>query len=286
MRQQSLLAAAATLAVAATYYYYYWRRRKKRQPCIIQSALETAELSVPFDESSPIYNSLNRGQSHASSVLRVQYHTPATFEALDVRLFQRDVAKGCIDPDILGTDAGRDWASVEVLCGSEWRRLRLPAFLAHLANPLAMFEPEIDEATIIPLCAPNTQSTLNGSPFLPLPHVPAAHLHFSSQLERPSPPIPDEDGTFTGTLVWDSAIHTSELMLASGGWAEQLRGATVLELGCGLGLPGWCAHLLGARWASRSSCPMLRRIEVAACAPPLLPLCLSAHLSLRKRCLS
>ena len=160
------LAAATALAVAGASYYYYhyvWRSRKRQQPCVIQVALETAEQSVPFSESSPIYNSLNRGQPHASSCLRVQYHTPETFEALDVRLFQRDVAKGCIDPDVLGTDAGRDWASVEVLCGGEWRRLRLPAFLAHLANPLAMFEPEIDEATIIPLY---------------------------------------EDGTFTGTLVW------------------------------------------------------------------------------------
>ena len=57
------------------------------------------------------------------------------------------------------------------------------------------------------------------------------------------------DGTFTGSLLCDSAILVSELLLASAEWRDRVRGSTVVELGCGLGLPGWVAHLLGARAA-------------------------------------
>ena len=35
-------------------------------------------------------------------------------------------------------------------------------------------------------------------------------------------------------------------MLASAEWRARLRGASCLELGCGLGLPGLVCHLLGA----------------------------------------
>ena len=109
---------------------------------------------------SPIYYKLMRGEEHATDWLRLQCHVPNGFERLDVRVFQRDVAKGCIDPDRFGTDEARDWVGVEArVDGGEgdgerqWRSLRLPAFMAHLASPLALFEPEVDEATITPLYA-------------------------------------------------------------------------------------------------------------------------------------
>ena len=92
---------------------------------------------------------------------------------------------------------------------------RLPAFLAHLASPLALVDPDVDDAVLRPLWA---------------------------------------DGTWTGTLVWDSAVHCCELLLETSAWRRRLRGdalhgrapASVLELGCGLGLPGLVCHALGA----------------------------------------
>jgi hypothetical protein len=46
------------------------------------------------------------------------------------------------------------------------------------------------------------------------------------------------DGSFTGTLLWDAAIHASEHVLRTKEWAERLRGASIIELGCGVGLLG------------------------------------------------
>ena len=175
LRQQVI--ASAALAGAACIVFLCWqRRRRAAQPAAcgaqnqqtVHEVLAVAEAAVPFADSSPIYHAMNRGASHSSDVLLLQYHKPDDFEPLDVRLFQRDVAKGCIDPDVLGTDAGRDWVVVAARCGGPnscaWRELKLPAFLAHLATPAALFEPELDQAIIAPLY---------------------------------------EDGTFTGSLLWD-----------------------------------------------------------------------------------
>ena len=49
--------------------------------------------------------------------------------------------------------------------------------------------------------------------------------------------------------MWDSAVHVVEWMLCDAAWRRRVRGASVLELGCGLALPGLVAHLLGARVA-------------------------------------
>jgi predicted nicotinamide N-methyase len=218
--QAQRAAVVLVIASAAAVWLLLRRRRSKtKRPTAkesdtppIQEMLAIAEASLPFCDSSPIYNSLNRGGSHTSDFLRLEYHKPDEFEPLDVRLFQRDVAKGCMDVDVLGTDAGRDWVTVAVryLGSDDWRELRLPIFLAHLSSPAALFDPELDEQIVAPLY---------------------------------------HDGTFTGSLLWDSAIHVSELLLSSSAWHERIRGASVVELGCGLALPGWVSHLLGARAA-------------------------------------
>ena len=166
-------------------------------------ALAEAEASQPYADGSPIYGKLNKQQPHFSTTLELQLQCPDAFESLFMRLCQKDVAKGCIDPDLLD-GALRDWFDVRVRAdGERWRSLKLPAFMAHLASPMGLVDPEADEATISPLF---------------------------------------RDGTWTGTLIWDSAVHVCELML-SAAWRGRMRGTSVLELGCGLGLPGWCAHL-------------------------------------------
>jgi hypothetical protein len=46
------------------------------------------------------------------------------------------------------------------------------------------------------------------------------------------------DGTWAGTLLWDSAVHTAEFLLTDKSWQERIKGSVVVELGSGLGLPG------------------------------------------------
>ena len=54
-----------------------------------------------------------------------------------------------------------------------------------------------------------------------------------------------DDGTWAGFLLWDSAMHLSNELLVNPEMAQLVRGKKVLELGCGLGLPGFvCAAWL------------------------------------------
>ena len=185
--------------------YLRWRSKAKQA---IQTVLRAAEASVNYNASSPIYMMLLKGKTHTSEHLTVQYVLPpdSPLESLFCRIIQKDVAKGCIDPDLLGTDTCRDAAIVRVCVDGSWREMRVPIFMAHLVNPLGLCDPEAD---------------------------------------NPAAPV-WADGSWTGTLLWDSAAHVCELMLAQPCWRARLRGASCLELGCGLGLPGMVASLLGA----------------------------------------
>jgi predicted nicotinamide N-methyase len=54
-----------------------------------------------------------------------------------------------------------------------------------------------------------------------------------------------DGAAWAGTLLWDAAVLAIQYMEETVG-AEALRGARVLELGCGSGIPGMCCRLLGA----------------------------------------
>lgn len=176
----------------------------------LADALLASRVDGTSSAGSPIHLALNKQQEYSSRFLRLKYACPDVFEPLDTRLWQRDVAKGCIDPDLLGT--ARDEAVLDLY--TIGRVFRLPAFMAHLANPLGWLDPSSDDDVLRPLWS---------------------------------------DGTWTGTLVWDSAVHACELILSCKEWRDRLSAdagrrtpASVLELGCGLGLPGLVCHALGA----------------------------------------
>ncbi|KAL1527452.1 hypothetical protein AB1Y20_016117 [Prymnesium parvum] len=186
------------------------RRRKARaaRRGVLQ-VLRDAEQSTPYVDGSPIYRKLVKRQAYASESLRLAMEQPDEFESLFMRLSQKDVAKGCIDPELVGVL--RDTAVVSVRRrgrgeSAEWCEMRLPAFMAHLANPMALLDPEVAEDAT-PLWS---------------------------------------DGSWTGTLIWDSAVHATEFLLSNEAWRASLEGESVLELGCGLGLPGIVCALLGA----------------------------------------
>lgn len=170
-------------------------------------ALAAATAAAPYVDGSPVYRMLTKQQRYASAWLSLHMVQPDEFESLFMRLNQKDVAKGCIDPDVIGVL--RDVAVIGVRLADrddEWCELRVPAFMAHLADPMALCDNEVVEPT--------------------------------SALWA--------DGSWTGTLIWDSAVHVTELLLASPAWRATLRGTSVVELGCGLGLPGLACALLGA----------------------------------------
>mmetsp|Transcript_15143 Transcript_15143/g.39100 ORF Transcript_15143/g.39100 Transcript_15143/m.39100 type:complete len:350 (-) Transcript_15143:215-1264(-) len=208
MRTTHLYLAAAGTAAAIVCVIVHWRSSRKQRRSI-QTVLSEAEKSVAYTESSPVYGMLVRAKAYETPNLSVQYFLPEglPLESLFTRIIQKDVAKGIIDPEQLGTDACCDIASVHVrLEANTWRELRLPIFMAHLANPLGLCDAEAEDPSV-PLWA---------------------------------------DGSWTGTLLWDSAALVCEIFLASPSWRARLRGASCVELGAGLGLPGLVGSLLGA----------------------------------------
>ncbi|EOD29984.1 hypothetical protein EMIHUDRAFT_230839 [Emiliania huxleyi CCMP1516] len=172
------------------------------------AALEKATPERATAPKNPIHCGLIVGRPHQTERLEVRYASPDSWERFDVRLVLKDPTKGCFDPAEPGTDAGRDWLEVVLrpAGGGEWR-LRLPAYAAHLVDPTTLYE--IEDV---------------GSDALST---------FWS------------DGTWSGSLVWDAAVHVTEEMLGTE-LGERMRGTSVLELACGLGLPGLTAHCLGA----------------------------------------
>lgn len=184
-------------------------------------ALSATHKSQGDPEGSPIYHSLaHQLREYASSRITLRMRKDDRLEPLSTRLFQHDVAKGVIDPDALGAAGARDFLDVQmvvsapesgsanVIAQNRVFQLQLPAFMAHLATPLGLVDPEHDDTIMTPLW---------------------------------------EDGSWTGTLMWDSAVHATERLLATDYWRQRLSsGASVVELGCGLALPGFACHALGA----------------------------------------
>jgi len=161
-----------------------------------------------WDGASPIFYGLLWQRPYSSSHLDVRMIQPENFEQLHLRHKQRDPAKGCIDPERIGTPEGRDIAEITLrLPDGEARVLPMFAYTAHLVPPDTLWDPEAGDG-------------VEGDIY--------------------------EHGTWTGTLLWDSAVHTAEWLLASAEWAAWLPGKSVLELGSGLGLPGLVCHALGA----------------------------------------
>lgn len=177
----------------------------------VDAALDRADgvrVARGQDLSSPIFYGALWQQPYISSHVEVRMLQPDTFEQLHLRHQQRDPAKGCIDPTLIGTPEGRDIAEITLrMPDGEARVLSMFAYTAHLVPPDTLWDPEAGDG-------------VEGDIY--------------------------EHGTWTGTMLWDSAVHTSEWLLASAEWAAWLPGKSVLELGSGLGLPGLVCHALGA----------------------------------------
>eukprot|EP01062_Namystynia_karyoxenos_P051589 TRINITY_DN40604_c0_g1_i2.p1 TRINITY_DN40604_c0_g1~~TRINITY_DN40604_c0_g1_i2.p1 ORF type:complete len:355 (+),score=91.94 TRINITY_DN40604_c0_g1_i2:93-1157(+) len=199
---------------------------------------------------SPVHHALRQpGHEHRGERITVRYDAPEGLEALRWRVFRQDPALGEMDPGRVGPDAppdARDRLHVTVDLGRE-RPAELPlfCFLVQLVDPLSLLPPD------------DSDSDAGGAA---VPAGPGAAGGGASK-----PPLQGElaqvfsDGTWTGALVWDAALLCAELLLSD----QQLRsscegGGTVVELGCGLGVPGLVAALLGARAVLTDRGPLAR----------------------------
>lgn len=55
-----------------------------------------------------------------------------------------------------------------------------------------------------------------------------------------------DGAAWAGTQLWEAAVEGINYMEQTYG-AELARGANVIELGCGTGIPGMCCRLMGAK---------------------------------------
>ena len=225
---RTFIVAATSAALLA-----YICARVRRAGRDIISTLKAAEASAPYTHSSPIYYALLHKEVVKTACMTLQYVLPESspLESLQMRLIQKDVAKGCIDPDLFGTELCRDVLFVKLQMDGTEAELRIPAFMAHLVNPFGLCDPEASD--------------------------PASSLW--------------ADGSWSGTLLWDSAVHVCDLLLSSAIWRQRMRGASCLELGCGLGVPGLVAGLLGAAPVLLSDRAEVALLAEAGCRAAGLP---------------
>ena len=132
-----------------------------------------------MEQRSPIYHLLVRQKPYVTRALTVCMKQPAALESLYTRLVQRDPAKGCIDPEMLGAHTHCDVAAVQLLgLGGGPRAVLLPAFLTHVVDAASLWDPAAEGLVAV-----------------------------AEAVWR--------DGTWSGTLLWDAAIWTAELLLGS-----------------------------------------------------------------------
>eukprot|EP00854_Cymbomonas_tetramitiformis_P017548 gene17549-20895_t len=170
-----------------------------------------------LQKGSPIFHLLNRHALFRGEHITLDVRKPEGFEDIRFRVFHRDPIEGCTDPDFASLGE-RDEATVEIKVEQRTYTFKLYCFLAHLATAASLeYLWIVDEED-------SAQKQAEEAKFRQL---------FG-------------DGTWAGALFWDSAIHTSELMLSTPRLQRIIKGANVVELGCGLGLPGFICHALGA----------------------------------------
>lgn len=184
----------------------------------------------------PIHQCINRGDAFEGENIKIVVQSPPSWETFESRVQLADPIRGCLEAGDLHEGQG-DYAVVRFRLGTslekdQERSIRLPIFMAHLCDPAlihtwAWLDADDDED-----------------------EAPSAHVLELRKKMKAQELIMDEmytAGTWTGTLIWDSSVQLVEYILQHRQLKAQIKGATVVELGCGLGLPGFLCQLLGAQ---------------------------------------
>lgn len=157
-----------------------------------------------------------------------------------------------MDVDDLPVNGGRckDVAKVQVRTGEDTVALELMMHWSHLVHPsnVFYFPDESDEEGTEE--APTEEPDENDNQ--------AEKSEQAKEEVKEAPPYRKEmifpetaeesksrlavalaDGTDAGFLIWDSSVMIADILLSSDRFKCSLKGKRVLELGCGLGLPGF-----------------------------------------------
>ena len=173
----------------------------------------------------PIFNAIKLGKSFRGTHAVIHVESPPGWESFATRVQLMDPCKGCMDPDELQRG---DLLRVTLLVDGEQRFLTLPIFTSHLCDPSVV-------ATSWLLDEDEEEN----------------------EAKQKQDSMFDEEGTNTGFLLWDSAVHMSEYLVQHRGF---IQGKNVLELGCGLGLPGFVCALLGASKVGLTDRPLVAKL--------------------------
>jgi len=205
-----------------------------------------------MDNTVPRKSHLRHFKSYKSCYVSVSYDTPDNWESFHNRSISKDPTRGCIDPDELpmsGSDTvQRDILRVTVCrppCKAQ--AFSLNFFLSHLVHPLELLSLEFGDSDDDD-DEEEEEGQGQGQRSGPYDHLSVT----KEQAERKM----DEavaDGTWAGFELWDAAIVMTEFLLKNKNgpltkhWLRP--GARVVELGCGVGLPGFVCGVAGARVA-------------------------------------
>lgn len=214
---------------------------------------ERAKVVAERNENSPMFHALLNHRDVASpcGMLSISLPRPGSLSQLHGRLRIRSPADGLFDPSMLGSVDARDQLLVELRRPSpedharfEKHTLRLWVFLAHLVTADDMLVADTSEGEEPEANAQASNTNTNGG------SKAAASLEKTGAMQKPEISLDGvwDDGSWTGTLVWDAAILATAYMLRSADWRARITNSScVLELGAGLGLPALvCAFVLGA----------------------------------------
>ena len=201
-----------------------------------------------------IHHRLIEGGSFEGERLAVTYEvTCDELESLQTRLTRRDPTMGLIDPTKLvrcGGDA-RDVARVAVF-GAEPdasdASAETPSFAAPLRFDVFVYLAHLaGEASVLASALEGDDDSSDAS--AGSEEAEAARMRAAFARDEADARAFFEDGSFTGTLLWDAALRCADHVLCSSEWRARLRGATVVELGCGVGLLGLIAATCGCETA-------------------------------------
>ena len=210
-----------------------------------------------------IHHRLIEGGAHDGARVRVRYETTCDeLESLQTRLQRRDPTMGLIDPTRLvrcGGDA-RDVARVALRVGDDaWSptHTTFPVYiyLAHLVREENLLPAFDDDSSDDDDDRASPHPKLDASRDPPARDPPSATDTQEAEMDAFF-----ADGSFTGTLIWDAAVHAAEHILATPEWTARLRDASVVELGCGVGLLGLVAARCGCRVAALTDRASLKRL--------------------------
>lgn len=214
----------------------------------------TNPTQVRDERTSPIYVMLRRQQRYKNQYFSIEYRCPPMWETLDNRMRLHDPTAGCVEANDLPVNGGdcKDIVHVEFhgLFGSTNNepdasskpyQLQMMFYLSHLIHPDSLFffpsddEDDVNEPIKIVTPQPAVKNKTGHHRSL----FPLSVAESRQRLDEAY-----VGGADVGFIIWDASVVISTLLFTYI-TPENVKGKRVLEVGCGLGLAGFVAAIMG-----------------------------------------